>query len=543
MRNRAASFAVLLAAAACAPPTADVPEIRGEAVEAHVTYLSDDLFEGREAGKRGYELARRYVATQFSTMGLAPGNGDEWYQRVPFKVAQVLEGSREMAVTGNDANLVFGEIEEFTTGATLAGEDVSVTAPLVFVGYGVDIPQIERNDYESVDLNGKIAVVVHGAPKELGSEVRAFYKAGRYHKAQQLEDRGAVGVIYLQHRIIGSEGALVRGARAERYWRTDEHGHPQYAFPGLEIEAHLLDAGARRLFANAPISFDEMVAAIDDETYEPMDLGLTATIRNRVVRRETDSHNVIGLLQGSDPELRDEYVVLTAHLDGVGMGSEADDNIYNGFYDNASGIGTMLEVARALANQPVAPRRSILFIATTGEEKGLQGSDYFASNPTVPVDKIVANINMDMVMFLWPAKDVVGFGAEHSTLVDVLDQAAAATGLERSPDPFPERGYFTRSDQFPFVQQGIPAVFLATGFRTDEPGTDPEALYNHFMATHYHNATDDRNLRFHTASAGKVAMVNYRMTLAIANADERPRWAKGDFFGELYGSELTRAPD
>ena len=516
------------------------PKIRGEAIEAHVAYLADDLLEGREAGKRGFELARRYVATQFRTMGLRPGNGDSYFQAVPFQVAQVVDGSRALRASSALAELNFVEYDDFTSRPTLAGQDVVVTAPLVFLGYGINIPSIERNDYENVDLEGKIAVVVEGAPAALGSEVRAFYRSTRYHKAIELQKHGAVGVIYLQHRLIASEGNRVRNSKAEKYWSIDDHGHPKYAFSGLKVDLHLLDAGARRLFEASPISFDDMVASIDNETYTPMELGIQATIRNRVVEREAVSHNVIGILEGSDPVLKDEYVVMTAHLDGVGMGDEADDNIYNGYYDNASGIGTMLEVARAFSLASKRPRRSIMFVATTAEEKGLLGADYFANSPTVPIDDIVANINMDMVMFLWPARDIVGFGAEHSSIADVLSHAAVVAGLERSPDPFPERGYFTRSDQFPFVQQGVPSVFLATGFKTGEADTDPEALYNDFMQTHYHNASDDRNLRFDIASAGRVALANYEMAREIANADQRPKWKKGDFFGELYGTAFTR---
>jgi len=249
---------------------------------------------------------------------------------------------------------------------------------------------------------------------------------------------------------------------------------------------------------------------------------------------------VIAVLAGSDPVLKDEYVVMTAHLDGKGLGDEEDDNIYNGFYDNASGIGTMLEVARAFAESDTRPKRSIIFVATVGEEKGLLGAHHFATNPPVPVESIVANVNMDMVMLQWEAQDVVAFGAMHSTLQGIVENATVKVGVELSPDPFPERGYFTRSDQFPFVQQGIPAVFFATGFKTREEGVNPEAIYNHFMETHYHGATDDENLRFHKPSAARVATANYMIAAEIANNDRRPTWVKDDFFGNLYGSDLTR---
>jgi hypothetical protein len=541
----AAAFIATLAA--CSAPhepgqiaAADVPGISGDAVKAHVELLADDLYEGREAGKRGYRLAAKYVATQFRTMGLAPGNKDSFYQTVPFKVANVIAGSRGLTVASASGEHTYKAFDEYTISASLGEEEVSISAPLVFVGYGVNAPSIERNDYENVDLAGKIAVVVSGAPAALDSEVRAFYRSGRYHKSIELEQRGAIGVISLQHKQIGSEAGAVRSSKADKYWSVDEHEQPNYAFAGIQSEVFLLETGARRLFADSPISFDEMAAAIEDETYTPMDLGISANITHRIAQRTITGDNVIAILQGSDPQLKDEFVVLSAHLDGVGMGDESGDNIYNGYYDNASGIGTMLEVARALANSPVRPKRSILFIATVGEEKGLLGADYFANNPTVPVDAIVANVNMDMVMFLWAAQDVVAFGASHSTLLETVRRATAKVGVELSPDPFPERGYFTRSDQFPFVQQGIPAVFFATGFKSSEPDVDAEALYNDFMQTHYHGASDDANLRFDTESAGRVATANFAITLDIANAAQRPKWLKDDFFGDLYGTDLTR---
>ncbi|MGI9220125.1 MAG: M20/M25/M40 family metallo-hydrolase [Woeseiaceae bacterium] len=518
----------------------EVSTISGDAIFAHVALLADDLYEGREAGTRGYQLAAKYVATQFATMGLTPGNDGSYFQTVSFATANIVNGSRELTVSGAEGERRYAALKEFTSTATLAGEEVSVTAPLVFVGYGVNAPSIERNDYEGIDLEGKIAVVVIGAPTALGSEVRAFYRSSRYHKSIQLEQRGAVGVIELQHKQISSDGAAVRGSQSPKYWSIDDHNHPKYAFKGLQVDVRMLESGARELFDKSPISFEEMASGIENETYESMDLGLTATISQRVINNSVSGDNVVAVLEGSDPVLKHEYVVMTAHLDGKGMGHESGDNVYNGFYDNASGVGTMLEVAKALASAAERPKRSIIFVATVGEEKGLLGADYYANNPTVPVESIVANVNMDMVMFLWQAQDVVAFGANHSTLQDIVKRATDKVGMKLSPDPFPERGYFTRSDQFPFVQQGIPAVFFATGFETQEAGIDPEALYNEFMQTHYHGATDDQNLRFDRPSASIVATANYMIASEIANTEQRPRWLKDDFFGDLYGTELTR---
>lgn len=520
------------------PAAAYQPSFDGDAVKAHVELLSDDLYEGREAASRGYDLAAAYVATQFRLLGLDPGNAESFFQEVPFRGAQIVPGTRSLSIGSGDVMVDYETFADFTSSARLSGENVSISAPLVFMGYGVNAPLVERNDYEGIDLKGKIAVVVSGAPKALGSEKRAFYRSGQ-HKYSQLQKNGAIGVVTLQHKVVASEAAGVRGSKSVKYWWTDHNHEPQDAFQDIGASTFLLDKGARKLFESSPISFDAMAAQMESETYAPFEMGMSATISHRQVLADASSKNVIGVLEGSDPALKNEYLVLSAHLDGVGMTPGNEDPVNNGFYDNASGIGVMLEVARALVNAPQRPRRSIIFLATTGEEKGLLGAEFFANNPTQPIQNIVSNVNMDMAIFMWRVKDVVAFGAKHSSMETVVDRAVRKAGLEYSPDPFPERGYFTRSDQFPFVKQGVPAVFLATGFQTEDNGLDPEAIYNDFMMTHYHGPSDDANLRFDTWSAAKIAEVNYYISLDIANAEQRPTWNKDDFFGGMYGTDAT----
>ncbi len=518
------------------------PQFDGDAIYAHVSLLADDLYEGREAGKRGYELAARYVATQFRLLGLKPAGTDGYLQDVPFRASNIIEGTRTMSISVGGKTKTLETFKDYSTTATLGAETVSITAPLVFVGYGVNAPSIEQNDFAGVDLNGKIAVTVRGAPAALGSEKRAFYASGRSHKFLELEKRGAIGQIVLQHKPIASDDTAVRGTKRERYWWTDKSGQPQNTFDGLQVRAYLPQRGAVKLFEDSPISFEDVSSSIESNDYQAMDLGIVATFTQQMEQRTLVSSNVIGLLEGSDPLLKNEYVVFSAHLDGVGVDSYGDgDLINNGFYDNASGVGVMLEVVRALSSLEVRPKRSIMFLAVTAEEKGLLGSDYFASYPTVSIDKIVANVNMDMAMFLWRLQDVIAFGAEHSTLIDTVALAAKEAGVEVSPDPFPERGLFTRSDQFSFVKRGVPSIFLASGFKTDERGTNGEDEFKTFIMNHYHSSSDDVHLRFDTSSAAKMAKMNFYIGVAIANAIDRPRWQEDDFFGQRFGTAHTAA--
>jgi Zn-dependent M28 family amino/carboxypeptidase len=260
------------------------------------------------------------------------------------------------------------------------------------------------------------------------------------------------------------------------------------------------------------------------------------TARTELGRAE--SANVVGLLEGSDPELRNEYVVFTAHLDHLGRGPAVDgDAIYNGALDNASGVAVMLEAARLLASTEPRPRRSILFVAVTGEENGLLGSGRFAQNPTVPKEQLVANVNMDMPVLLYPAAGLIAFGAEHSTLGEIARSAVEDEGLQLVPDPNPEEVFFVRSDQYSFVKEGIPALYLDDAPLSADPAVDANAVFKQHMVRDYHMPSDDMRLPIHWPSFAKLARVNARIGRSIADAAERPAWLPGDFFGEVFGKK------
>jgi len=250
------------------------------------------------------------------------------------------------------------------------------------------------------------------------------------------------------------------------------------------------------------------------------------------------SANVVARLEGSDPKLRAEHVVIMGHLDHEGIGPVVKgDRIYNGALDNAAGIAGLLEAARALASAPTAPRRSILFLAVTAEEKGLLGSEYFALNPTVPRGSIVAAVNLDMPVLLYDFTDVIAFGAEHSSLKGITESALRETGLTLTPDPMPEQAIFTRSDHYRFVEQGVPSIFLTTGWDSTQGKGEGGKLFQGFLATDYHRPSDDLNQSIDFEAGAKFAHVNYLILKAIADADARPTWNEGDFFGTLFAPD------
>jgi Zn-dependent M28 family amino/carboxypeptidase len=293
---------------------------------------------------------------------------------------------------------------------------------------------------------------------------------------------------------------------------------------------------AEQLFSRAPISFEDALDAADAGTPLSTPLGTEVTLTQKSVHDSITSPNVIGILRGSDPVLSNEYVVYTAHLDHVGTGIAVDgDTIYNGMYDNAMGTALLIETARAFAAMPELPKRSIVFIALTGEERGLVGSDYFANYPTVTRDSMVANVNLDMPLFLYPLADVIAFGAEHSSLEGIIAEAVADEKFALAPDPVPEEVLFIRSDQYSFVKQGVPSVFLVPGFTSTSPEIDGAAVTNEHLQTHYHQPSDDLTRPIQWASALRFARANVRIGHAVAEADERPTWNEGDFFGEKFG--------
>jgi len=523
------------------PPTPDkdsaLDSVNREGIETHLAYLADDAREGRMAGEPGYEAAAQYVAGQFAELGLEPGGEDGWFQQVPLISYRIDQESATLIAhrDGQDTPLQYKE--HFTMGGDKVREENLVRAEVVYVGFGVHAPELGYSDYEGVDVDGKIVAVFGNAPPTFPHNERAFYSSGRV-KAEEAIARGAVGFISLISKRIEEYYPWERikaeaGVRPGMAWVTLAGEAADY-YPELQGGALISVAVARELFASTPISFDDARAATEAASPASTPLGFEVTLGRKTRHEVITSPNVAGIVRGTDPELADEYIIYSAHLDHNGIGAPVDgDTIYNGAYDNAMGVALMIETARAFAASPA--RRSILFVAVTAEERGLLGSDYFAHYPTVPTESMVANVNLDMPLFLYPVADIIAFGSEHSSLEATVADAISGEGFALTPDPIPEENLFRRSDQYSFVRKGVVSTFLVPGNTSSDPDIDGKAVSIDHRKHHYHRPSDDLSRHVDWDSAVRFARANARIGYAIANDDERPTWKEGDFFGEKFG--------
>jgi hypothetical protein len=515
--------------------------LTGANVRNHIEILAADDMQGREAGTAGHRKAAEYVASRFSELGLKPlGDNDTYFQNINFLESRLVEESATIVLHKEDADTVLHYGEDFVRYGGFGRADETVTAPLVFVGFGIQAPGYKHDDFAGVDVGGKILVELTGAPSSFASDERAFYSSGEGKQALAVE-LGAVGIITIrtpvdQQRLTWPRMLGLAKAADMRWIGADNKA--QGGFPELTGNAVLSNSGAERLFGLAGRSLDELFERHSNGDTGGFDLDVSATLERRSTQRRASSPNVLALLPGSDPALRNEYVLFTAHLDHLGIRrGENGTEIYSGAYDNAAGVAIVVEMAGALSKVSPAPRRSIIFAAVTAEEKGLRGSDYLAHNPPVAIGNIVANINIDMPYLGYPIADVEGFGVEHSTLHGALIRATEQQKLALTPDPHPELVRLIRSDQFSFVKQGVPGLNLKPGSISSDPAIGGAELQSAFLQDHYHGPSDDLNLPFSEDGAQRFARMVLAFGLIVANDNERPRWKDGDFFGDLFAGD------
>jgi Zn-dependent M28 family amino/carboxypeptidase len=512
-------------------------------LRAHIEFLADDQMRGRQSGSRGYNIAANYVASQFRQMGLqAAGTEGTYFQQVPLRRAFLETGSAELIFShdGETTPLVF--VDQFFMEASLGSTSSELEAELVFVAYGIEAPELGYDDYANLDVKGKMVVSFAGQPHDFPSEEGAHF-ASSEERARAAARHGAIGMLsvhtpraaerYGWDRLSSRVGAPSMG------WINGD-GNVHGVFEQIQGSARLSQAVAEILFENAAVDLATLF-----ERDKNGELLTTFALEGKVTMTQRSSHetiyspNVVAVLSGSDPLLANEYVLYTGHLDHIGELHSEDgekgqkDLINNGALDNASGISVMLETARLLS-QGQAPKRSILFVAVTAEEKGLVGSEYFAMNPTVAKGSIVSEVNIDMPLLLYDFADVIAFGAEHSSLGKTVSEAAKSFDTELTPDPVPEENLFVRSDHYRFVQQGIPSVYLVTGIKSRDDSIDVEVILQGFRQQHYHKPSDDVNLPIHYGAAARFARINARIGELIANEPTRPSWHEGDFFGRTF---------
>jgi hypothetical protein len=510
-------------------PIVALSQFRPEAIHAHMNFLADDLLEGRGTGARGYELAAKYVAAQLEAYGLEAGGTDgTYFQQMQFRRATVVPDRTSMTIrdSASSRTLAFGK--DFAVRADPTRAEANVVAPVVIVGYGITAPEFGIDDFVGVDVKDKIVAVIGGAPDTLPDVPRAIYSSLQT-KLETAAAHGAIGVWTLR-----TAPGPVPKPNPLTLWKGKDglsNGTPEQ----IRIAGAVSRDVTASLLSKSGYTVEQFEAAVKNRTFKPIDAVITSATTAVVEYTDFTAPNVVGICRGSDASLKNEYVVFSAHLDHLGIGEPVNgDSIYNGALDNASGIAVLLEMARVCASSPRA-QRSILFLAVTGEELGLLGSDYFATYPTVAREKIVADVNGDGGNVLFNTHDLVAIGADHSTLHKQVEEVAHALHLEVISDPQPDQVLFVRSDQYSFVRQGIPAVWATPGRDTGDPSKDGLKIFQEFQAKYYHKPNDDMHQMFDFNAGAAWARLQFFLAYAIANEASRPQWNPDSFLGKRFG--------
>jgi len=505
-------------------------------LEAHVRTLADDKLEGRGTGTRGYDMAAQYVAEQMQAMGLMPGGRGGYLQPVPFVRADLKATASSFALVKGGETVPLAVGKDVILSPDYLRAKWTTEASLVFAGYGVSAPELGYDDFANLDVRGKVLVTFRGAPPRFPNDQRAYY-SNSIVKDQIAAARGAIGILQIQKPDDEARAPWERNMRQSKLpgfrW-LDAGGAPANVQAAIELAGSLSPQTEPRVFEGSPKTYAQAVADAESSRVQGFPLAWSVKAERVTEQARTTSPNVVGVLRGSDPKLRNECIVVSAHLDHLGISEPVKgDSVNNGAYDNASGTAMMLEVARAFTSLKARPKRSMVFLSVTGEEKGLQGSDYFARNDAPDSMDVVGDVNLDMVLLLRPLTKVVPIGGEHTSFGPLVERAARLAGLETAPDPLPAEVVFVRSDQFSFIKQGVPAVFPVSGNDGSAAGADEVA---HWRVEHYHSPSDDMNQPFDWPSGAKFTSMAFWTAWMAADAKEPPGWNPGDFFGGRFGA-------
>lgn len=499
----------------------------------HIQVLADDKMEGRNTGSEGHRKAAQYVSAEFERSGLKPAGTSGYLQPVEFNVRQLDEPASSLAIVrrGKVTPLVLGDDASFNLRGELAP---SVDAPAVFVGFGLVIPEKGIDDLAGLDLHGKIAVFLNGGPSSVPSALKSHYSSAA-ERWKAMQKAGAIGLASIANpRSMDIPWARARLARLNPTMSLADPAASETR--GEQFAITVNPAEAEKLFVGTGHTFAEILKLADaDQPLPHFPLGLNFRAHVTMKRSQVESQNVAGMRPGSDPVLKDEYVIFSAHLDHLGIGQPINgDRIYNGAMDDASGIASLIEIATLMKERNLHLKRSVLFLAVTGEEKGEQGSLYFAAHPTVPKKSIVADINMDMFLPLFPLKYLEVQGLAESTLGDDIRAVCEKAGVQVQADKEPDKNRFIRSDQYSFIKQGVPALAFKFGWI---PGTPEEKTFQDWIKFRYHAPSDDLSQPVDKTAAAQFNRILLDLGERVANAKDRPKWKPDSFFRRFAQSE------
>jgi Zn-dependent M28 family amino/carboxypeptidase len=522
---------------------------RADAIAAHDKFLASDLLEGRGPGTRGDALAEEYIATEFQSYGLKPG-GDKgtYFQKVPLIGVTYEAAKSSIAFTRDGANVIgpLKYLEDFVAADASQSPSSTLDSDVIFVGHGVVAPEYKWDDYKGVDVRGKTVVMLVDDPPANASEpdlfkgrTRTYY--GRWtYKYEIGAQKGALGVI-----LIHTDEAAGYGWQVVRnsWGREQDFIGLKPGQPSLHLESWITGKVAGDLFRAAGQDLAALTKAAASRDFRPVPLGvkLTGTINSTL--RPFETRNVIARLDGSDPKLRDEAIVYSAHHDHLGIGTPdaTGDRIYNGAIDNASGTSLLLEMARVWANTKPAPKRSVLFNSVAAEEQGLLGSEWFAENPTIPAGRIALAINYDGIFEFGKVGSVTMLGVERMSFDPTAERITKAVNLKIVPDQDPEQGHYYRSDHFSFAKAGIPAFSISPGHDIlGKPAEYGRKLSDEYRAKHYHQPSDEFDPSWDWSSAVQVGELGFWLGWDAANAAQMPNWKPGDEFRAARDKSLGK---
>ncbi len=517
-------------------PVTPGDEAAGQAWWANVKALADEKTQGRLTGSEGYLIAARYVVSQFDAARLQPAGVNGFYQPVKFDVTRVEAEKSSMSLIVNGHTEALVVLRDATLSAR-AIQPKTITAPLVFIGYGLHLPEAKYDDFDSPgmplsSLKGKIVVYINGGPADLPGPLKSFARTSPLQKA--LVDAGAAGSISIAtpksmdfpwDRVAANAGQPGMRLAPTPTDAAIASKHPALADQhAIMFSAAFNPAEAEKLFAGTGHTFADLLVLADAQKPLPrFDLHKSLTAKVQAENSTVESPNIVARLDGSDPVLKKEYVVVSAHLDHLG----AEKTLFPGAIDDASGVASVIEIAKAFSRNRERPKRSILFVIFTGEEKGLLGSRYFAGHPTVADSTIVADLNLDMFMPIFALKKLHVQGLAESTLGDEARAVGAEHNIEIGNDPEPDRNSFTRTDQYSFVLAGVPALAMKFGWA---PGSPEYKAWRQWLAQRYHSTEDNLTQPVDKAAAAQFDSFLADLTRRVANNPDRPHYVESSFF-------------